>query len=494
MGVMTFSVPQKGPHIAAVASRAYVAGLEGIPWETRCEFARGQLTVERDVEESGFLHVPWNLDGFGEVILSTSTLMERFEPYLLQLELARGSVNRIRNQLAQWESLGLVASDSLKKQIRDVQAIFASAATNQASRNECVAACERCLVEAHKASIMLAETYTEQSLAQRHEGGRKIPALLGSRLEGAPPEGPLENLFATGFNAALVPMLWREVEATQGEGRWETSDRQINWCRDQGLRIVGGPLMQLDQRSIPDWVYLWEDDFDEFRDFQRRHVKAAVERYRGRVQVWCCAGRVNVESAVVFEEEQMLRLTVDAIETIRVADPRTPIVVAFDQPWSEHMTHRDRDLPPMYFADTLVRADLGVAGFALEINWGWWPKGTPQRDLLELNRLVDRWSLLGLPLMVLLTAPSSAAADDAAKLKSPVTPGLAPVVSPQWQREVASHVVPMLLSKNNVQAVIWNQWTDTQTRDFGSAGLIDASGKPKPALSWLSDWKKEHLV
>lgn len=493
MGVMTFLVPQRGPHIAAVAARAYVAGLEGIPWETRCEFSRGQLSVERDVEESGFLHVPWNLEGYGEVILSTATLMERFEPYLLQLELARGSVNRLRNQLAYWETLGLVATTEFKDQVRDVQHIFATAATNQASRNECVTASEKCIVEAHKATITLAELYTQQSLSQRHEGGRKIPAILGSRLEGVPAEN-LEKTFSDAFNAALVPMPWRDIESTQGDNRWETIDRQINWCRDEGLRIVGGPLVQLDQRSIPDWVYLWEDDFDEFRDFQRRHVKAAVERYRGRVQVWCCAGRVNIESAITFDEEQMLRLTVDAIETVRAADPRTPIVVGFDQPWSEHMAHRDRDLPPMYFADTLVRADLGVAGFALEINWGWWPKGTPQRDLIEVNRLVDRWSLLGLPLMILLTVPSSAADDEGARSKSQVAPGLAPLVSPQWQCDVASHIVPMLLSKTNVQAVLWNQWADSQNRDFGASGLVDTAGKPKPALTWLSNWKKENLV
>ena len=81
-------------------------------------------------------------------------------------------------------------------------------------------------------------------------------------------------------------------------------------------------------------------------------------------------------------------------------------MISFDQPWAEYLAKEDFDLSPLHFADALVRADLGVAGVAMEMNLGYWPGGTQPRDLLAISRHLDRWSLLGIPLLAYLTLPS----------------------------------------------------------------------------------------
>ena len=103
-----------------------------------------------------------------------------------------------------------------------------------------------------------------------------------------------------------------------------------------------------------------------------------------------------------------MRVTVDVVQAVRSRDPRTPIVVTFDQPWAEFLSRQDLDLSPIHFADALVRAELGIAGLGLEMNLAYESGGTARRDVLELNRLIDYWSGLGLPLLILMTMPSSA--------------------------------------------------------------------------------------
>ena len=130
--------------------------------------------------------------------------------------------------------------------------------------------------------------------------------------------------------------------------------------------------------------------------------------YDEAVDVWVCAGRLNVAGTLAFSEEQRLRLAVAMIEVVRDSSSHTPVVISFDQPWAEYLATDDYDLSPLHFADALVRAELGVGGIALEMNLGYWPGGCLPRDLLAISRHLDRWSLLGIPLIVYLTMPSSA--------------------------------------------------------------------------------------
>ena len=49
--------------------------------------------------------------------------------------------------------------------------------------------------------------------------------------------------FLLTFNAAEVPICWRDTETTEGRFSWTTSDKQIEWCRAHGLKVLAGPLL-----------------------------------------------------------------------------------------------------------------------------------------------------------------------------------------------------------------------------------------------------------
>src|SRR5277367_302453 len=106
MGLMRFLVPR--PVLAANAlERAYFSGMDDLPWQSRSQWQDGQLWVKRSENDSGQFHIPWPVEGYGELMLATATLMERDAPYHLSVELARGTIHRLRQHLATWQAWGL---------------------------------------------------------------------------------------------------------------------------------------------------------------------------------------------------------------------------------------------------------------------------------------------------------------------------------------------------------------------------------------------------
>ena len=91
--------------------QVHMCGPDDLPWFGRAFFSGNQLIVERNESDSGRVFVPWRIEDTGHLLVGTSTLMERDRPYLLEVELARGMVNLLRNQMAQWEMMGLAVPE-----------------------------------------------------------------------------------------------------------------------------------------------------------------------------------------------------------------------------------------------------------------------------------------------------------------------------------------------------------------------------------------------
>jgi hypothetical protein len=143
----------------------------------------------------------------------------------------------------------------------------------------------------------------------------------------------------------------------------------------------------------------------------------------------------------------------------------------------------------------LVRAGTNVGGFGLELNLGYYPSGTWLRDRLELSRLIDLWSLLGLPLHVFLTLPADDAPDPQARRKSQPLPARgAAAWNARTQAEWVEAVYALLLAKPYVHSITWNQLSDSEPHELPHAGLIDAAGRARPALGVLTRLKRDVLA
>ena len=126
-------------------------------------------------------------------------------------------------------------------------------------------------------------------------------------------------------------------------------------------------------------------------------------------------------------------------------------------------------------------------GIGLEINVGYTPDGTEPRDVLEFGRQLDRWSTLGLPLLVSLTVPSGDGNDPLARAADTPFSYAAGggAIGARRSAPGPKSSCRVLLAKQPVQGIIWNQLLDSQPHAFAHGGLFDAKDRAKPIVELL---------
>ncbi len=494
MGLIRFLVPRPDRIPPEAVSKAYMAGMDEVPWASRIVATEDVLIVDRPVGDSGYLHIPWRVEGFGEMMLSTASLMERDQVYLLEVELARGTLNRIRNQIADWESVGMAIPEPIEAQLKGVTETFSRAVTSKVDAMLASELATDVIVECMAIMRSLSASYAQQALALRHSSGSRLVTMLGANLGTVPfddhlVDDHLARSYLGAFNAAVVPMAWQHLETSENKYDWSLTDSQLDWCKTHALKVSSGPLVQLDGTEIPDWLYLWEEDPETLTIFVKQYVRSIVNRYRGRVHVWQAASRINSGNFLGLSHQDTVRMAIQIVETIRDLDSRTPVIISFDQLWGDSLSQKDYELP-VYLADTLARANLGLSGIGLEIKLAYHPGGTSHRDALKVSRQLDRWSSLGLPLLVSLVVPGGTGPD--AKAQAQASP-LPDEWDPDRQNAWVQEHLPVMLGKQAVQGIMWNQFSDSHPHVLPHGGLIDGNSQPKSALASVSAIRKAHL-
>lgn len=491
MGLIRFAVPST----AAVGDwpqvhRGYLTGADGRIFTTRVEWDGQFVGCRRTSHESSKFHVAWPVSGYGLPMLNTASLPEREEPYNLPVELARGKIVQIRNQAGAWELAGMTVPPEYRPIILSAQRLFARAASAQAEALTAAAIADEALAEACRAGELLASSYAQQALAGRHQKYPHLPASLGCGM-GAVPTSAQGELFSAAFNAAAVPIRWTSVEQEEGTYAWETADAQVAWCEQHKLMVRGGPLIDLGPGGLPEWLSRWESDLFNLQSFVCDFVETAMGRYHGRIRWWEVAARLNTGGALTLNEETRLALVARILEVARQVDEEAQLLLRIDQPWGEYQARGQHRVSPLQIVDALLRSGVGLAGVNLEIAAGYLPSGTPNRDLLDYSRLIDQWSLLGIPLFVTLAVPSQTGTDAECATELEVDPQSARTgVSPQAQCEWIERFLPLLLAKPAVAGVYWSHFSDAERHDFPHAGLLDTQGEPKPALEQLLQYRQ----
>ncbi len=494
MGLLKFRIPPPlaEPRLAQLR-KAYVTGLDRTPSRLSVEIRKDLLLCQRSTTESGRLFTPWPIEGFGSPFVGTATLGERPEPYHLAVELARGKLNDVRNQLADWKQMGLRVPAELEAVISKALTAFFKATTARDDPATSTASAQRSLRLSSEACQSLIETYVAQVLQNRLASG-KLPTQLAVALDGDFATAPWSPAVAPAFNAAQVQCSWKTLAPTEGKNRWEEVDAQFAWAAKHKLAIQAGPLIDLRAGALPDWVWLWSGDFDSILGMAVDIVRAAVARYKGKVPLWHLVNRPGTTDILGMSEEDQVRLTARLIQVARQADPSAQFLVGLDRPWAEWMASSPFQLGPLHLADYLARAELGMAGIALEIAPGYSAPGSHIRDLLDFSRLLDLYALLNHPLYLSFAMPSGSAAD-------PKADGHVQVERDQWpspptdanQAALASRWIALAVAKPFVRSVTWRQLDDSAPHLYPHAGLIRPNGTPKPLLDWLKSFRAELL-
>jgi hypothetical protein len=499
MGTTSFLLPNPlSPAASATLAEACIASTVGYadqtPVPTRLQITPDCLTLTRDQNESGYLVVPWPVEPFGTLVVSTTTLRERREPYRLLVELARGKLNQVRGQCSEWQGIGLRTGPDFDLALVETTKTFGRAAL-AGTPAEADSLATRVLEKAHGLADRLARDYVEQMLATRHGSEGLLDTRLAARHLRAPQGGAAEEYAAT-FNAANVAFRWRDVEPSEAQYDWTEADAAVAAALKVGLPVTIGPVIDLAPGMLPEWATAWESDLPALATFMCDYLETAVNRYKGDVRRWVVCAGLNHTDAMGLVDDDRLRLAFRLFEAAVQVDSNLELVLSVAQPWGDYLVHDDQTISPLTFPDDLIRAGVRLAALELEFRVGTRPRGSLPRDLLDTARILDVFSMLGLPLEVVLSLPSAAGTDPGAAEhgQSVWQQGWRAGPSPDGQAEWGASVAALAVCWPQVRGVTWDNWSDTEPHLVPFSGLLDGAGRPKPLLARLRALRNEHLA
>jgi len=494
MPTMSFRVPANLPEpVAHDLLRSSIAGgHDRAPTPTQCELRDGQLFLSREINESGPSYIPWEIPGKGRFVITTTTLMFRERPYDLVVELARGKLNQVRNQYAEWLSGGLFVASEVEQLVHRATKLLGEALL-ESPNPESNRLANQSLVTSFDAGNQLIRVYQDQVYRLRHHRQGKLDSVFGCGIR-VPPVPGLDDAFRLTFNTANVPLTWRIIEPSESDYRWAESDAAIDWAIERNLQVHAGPLIDFSPHGLPDFARRLGNDPVTLKSLMCDYVETVVNRYRGKVTRWTISSGANGTIPLGVTEEDLIRLTAMAADAAWQIDSNLQLSFGVSAPWGDYLSDPSYQYSPFVYADTLLRAGMPFSGIDVELFVCSSPRGSYCRDLIETSRVLDLFGMLGVPLQVGLAYPSDASPDALADpMERSDHSGFHGAISSGAQADWAEAFSTLVLCKSFVNGLIWDHLSDKEPHRLPHAGLVDKNGDVKPAFDRLRGIREIHL-
>jgi hypothetical protein len=532
---------------------ALLIGPDEIPMQGAVQIKAGRVEAEKSQPQAAGLlvQVPVGMgdgaaslvgpNGLGLLSIQTCLLPEREEPYLLSIELARHRIMLFLNKLEDWGLFDLPAETACMQQFEQARQQFTAALVAQregGASNGYNPHADKLAQQATTLAINAGEQLTlvnaERQLRQRLGGqGYKeamahlarltpevpapgapvlVPGAGHVVVSGTPQIGcaispgqfsePQQKAVTGACDFITMPMRWVDMEPNEGKYSFGSTDRWIEWAvRTAKMPIVGGPLIDFRPQCVPEWLFIWENDYETLRDLVFEHVQAVVTRYRRTVTRWTVCSGLHVNTNFKISFDQIMDLTRVCVLLVRKLHPTAKIQVEVAQPWGEYHASNRRSIPPYLYADAVVQAGLNLDALGLRVQMGHAEPGLSTRDLMSLSALLDKYAALEKPLAVTAVgAPSGTIAPTpyrpraGADAEDAYEPGYwRQPWSESAQADWLTHVLAVCCAKPYVQSVCWQELSDpppgTAPSEMPGGGLLQPNGQPKASYTRLAQFR-----
>lgn len=534
--MLRFIAPHNlNPIAQRVLPGAYLIGPDSVPIAGEVVIDNQMIRCEKGTREAAAVALQIDLDAhrlrslnhtepiiddielrpLGVLTLQTCLLPDREQPYILSLELARHRIMLFMTKLEEWQIFDLPEDSIEMRLLSAAREVFTRAlvrageagAVEETSRLGLLA-----LWIAVEASERLAILQARQDMSDRLDGSlyagiaedgagakRPMPVLHPGRggvvLPTRPAIGvsvspgvlgdPTRQAIVDSADFITMPMRWVEMEPIEGEYAYSPTDRWIEWAiRTAKVPVVAGPVVDFRPHCVPEWLYIWENDYDTLRDLVYEHMKAIVTRYRRTVSRWTVCSGLHCGEHFKLDFQQMIDLTRICVLVVRKLHPRARVQVEIVQPWGGYHTSDRRSLPPMLYAEMLTQSGIPLDAFSLRLQMGSYMPGQDTRDLMAFSSMLDQYAMLDRPLSISgLGCPSG-----------PLSPSEHPEHFAQtgswrglwndgaqadWLRAYAS----VAMSKPYIETVCWQELCDPSgATEMRTGGLLDRRAQARPAL------------
>ncbi len=515
---------------------AYLVGPDSVPIAGEVVCDEGIIRCEKNTTEAAALAVQVQLDQaqldavddgsevipgvtlrpLGTLTLQTCLLPDRPRPYLLPLELARHRIMLFLTRLEEWQGFDLPETSPVMQLFACARSVFTDAlvAASDSVEPDSYAAVQamRALWIAIEASERLTLLIAERDFKDRMSGRMYIaiaddgpvihkrakPVLHPSRGGVVLPQKPAigcvvspgvfdyrtKQAIEKSCDFITMPMRWIEMEPQEGEYAYTPTDKWIEWAiRTAKIPVVAGPLIDFRPSSVPDWLYIWENDYETLRELVYEHIKSLVTRYRRTVTRWTVCSGLHTGEHFKLSFEQMMDLTRICVLLVRKLHPRATVQIEITQPWGEYHTTDRQSLPPTLYAEMLSQAGIQIDAFALRLQMGSCAQGQSTRDLMALSTLLDHYAMLDRPITLSAigapaspSEPKSEECPDSGYWRQPW--------SDDGQAQWLSAACAVALSKPYIQSICWHDLAETEKgpSEMVGGGLLGDKYHPRPSL------------
>ncbi len=462
MGEFRFRLPADWKPTTSQAKSIHVIGLDGVPSPCRVTAEDGFLTIARNRDESGKVFVAFPFEKFGELTVGTGTLPETAVPYQLVIELARGTLNRLRNQISIWQEGGLEIADSVEQQVNEATRLLSEAIMQTDSVLSDKGANDALRI-AMEANVGVSRQFGTE-VSQFRTTQPDMPRFWFANSVGAK-DVTAEQCAADPFH--LIQVLPEQADAASAAGN---------------KRMIVGPFLDASPGGMKDSI-VELDDFFARRDFILNRCRKAVRNLSPSSSLLHVVSGLNGMGHRHLSYPQQTQITSDMLNLIDESQIDVPMMVSFDYPWAERLASAVGGAHPLQIADSLLRQGVPINFIGLDINLDYWPCGSVARDPLQWIDMIDIWSQLGLPLILCFRMPTMA--KEQIPRSGQLFNEVRSTLSDEQRLSILETLLPMMVARPGVHGFIWRQWNDADDPRFPGAGLVTESGEEKPVMDLL---------
>lgn len=422
------------------------------------------------------------VEGFGQFMLQTNLLPPRDDPYLLSLELARHRIQLFIAKSEEWQMFDLSSGHPAMRHWEEARRLFTEALI-QKDPSQADQRARTSLVHAMEATERLAMAHAEILLHRRYGQRSASSMTLGVHVWPERDAQSLKDIVSSEFDLLAVPTIWRELEVEEGKYKWDALDRWVDWAHQLGKPIVAGPLLDFSKRSIPEWMHVWQHDYDTCRDLAYDHIERVVTRYRDSISMWNIGCGLNINDNFTFTPEQMIDLTRMAALLVRQTKKGARVMLDLAQPFGEHQSRRKDGIAPLTYLDQAIHSGVRLDAVGVQLLFGRRDEGMTMRDIMQVSALLDRFFLLELPIIVSGMGVPSETID-------PEGGWWHRAFDNEVQARWVGRVFAIAMSKPFIETVFWADLYDHMDAPLPRAGLISDTGHVKPSLQRLTSMRK----
>src|SRR5215217_7047555 len=325
-----FEIYREGARVTSFTPvGAIVVGPESVPIAGEVKFEDGLLVAERPDEHAAGVALMWDAGIIGAFHCETTRLQPREKPYNLNVELARFRLMKIMQKQEDWNLFDFPRADKFTARFREAQTLFADALGKLDEPAAAANLADDALAIALELSEQLAAFHSELLINRRRASNSFVRHIFGARVDSSVQNSRYKESLAGNFDYAIVPMSWKQLQPEEGVFNTDA----------------------LDEGQVPDWLFIWEHDFDTLRELAYEFVQKVVHRYRKAVAVWNVCSGFHTNRALTLSFEQIIELTRLLVAHVKNMLPHARTLITITHPFGEYHSRAPTSVPPMFYAE-----------------------------------------------------------------------------------------------------------------------------------------------